>query len=57
MKKVRKALIAAGGAFVLAVGQSLSDGDLTVHELMVSVGAALVLGAGVYGVRNGDKPA
>jgi len=52
VKQFRKALIATGGAFVLAVGQSLDDGSLTVKELLISLGAALVLGAGVYQVKN-----
>lgn len=54
MKQFRKALVAAGGSFVMGLGAALNDGNLTVHELLVVIGAALVLGGGVYKIRNGD---
>ena len=57
MKEIRKALVAAGAALVMGLGEALKDGNLTVNEALVALGAALVLGAGVYQVRNGDKPA
>ena len=54
MKEIRKALVAAGAALVMGLGEALKDGNLTVNEALVALGAALVLGAGVYQVRNGD---
>ena len=57
MKEFRKALGAAGVSLVMAIGTALKDGNLTLNEVLVSVGAALVIGGTAYQLRNGDQPA
>ena len=52
MQKFRKAYTAAGAVLAGALGTSLSDGNLTVNEVLNSLGAALVVGAAVYRVKN-----
>lgn len=52
MQKFRKAYTAAGAVFAGALGKTLSDGNLTVTEFLTSLGAALVVGAAVYQVKN-----
>ena len=48
---IRKALAAAVAAAVAALIPALSDG-LTSTEIVTVVGAAIVAGLAVYGIRN-----
>ncbi len=50
----RKAIVAGLVAFIAAVGVALSDGDLTIAEALVSLGAGLTASAATYKVPNED---
>lgn len=54
MTKFRKAYTAVGVALAGGIGLALSDGSITVQEVLVAIGAALVAGAAVYKVKNAD---
>lgn len=49
---IRKALLAYVLPFVGALGASMSDGDVTGPEVIVSIGVGLVTGTAVYSVPN-----
>lgn len=55
MKYIRKALLAAGFTAVGVAGGLMADGDFTVAEAVMSVGAGLVAGYGTYKVPNADE--
>lgn len=48
---IRKALAAAGGSLVFALGTAMADGDLTTKEGVISFGGALVVGATVWKLK------
>lgn len=48
----RKALVGGLATIAGAVGTAMADGDLTVPELIVSIGAGLVVGSAVWRVPN-----
>lgn len=48
----RKAYIAAGVGFVGALGVALSDGAISLAEVLIALGAGLTAGAGTYKIRN-----
>jgi hypothetical protein len=60
MKKIRKALVAAGGSAATALvggfGFALADGDLTGKEVLAAIGlactAAAAIGSTVWKVPN-----
>lgn len=52
MKQIRKALVAAGFAFAGTLGGLLSDGKVTLPELLLSAGAGLTAGAATWKVSN-----
>lgn len=52
LRKIRKALIAAGGAAAAALGGAMLDGDLTRPETIVAAGAGLVFGFAAWRVPN-----
>lgn len=54
MKKFRKALVAAAVALVAALGIALSDGDLSVAEALIALGAGLTGAAATYRVPNAE---
>lgn len=51
-KTVRKATAALGITFVGGIGASLADGNLTLPEVGIATGAALVACAAVWKVEN-----
>ena len=52
MSTIRKALMATGFAAAAALGTALLDGDITTAELLASLGAGLVTGAGTWAIPN-----
>lgn len=52
MRKFRKAYTAAGASLAGGLGSFLIAGDLSVKALLAVVGTALLVGAGVYKVKN-----
>lgn len=48
----RKAYTAALVGLVGALGVAFSDGDITLAEAFIALGAGLTAGAGTYQVRN-----
>lgn len=56
MKAIRKAIAAAGFAAAAALGTALLDGDVTTAELLASVGAGLIAGAGTWSIPNRPPP-
>ena len=55
MKYVRKALLAGVFAALGVAGGLMADGDFTVAETIMSLGAGLVAGSVTYKVPNADK--
>lgn len=49
---IRKAILAYVLPFIGALGASMSDGDVTGPEVIVSLGVGLVTGTAVYRVPN-----
>jgi hypothetical protein len=54
MKAVRKALVAGGVAAAATLGAGLSDGNFTLAELLVALGAGLAGFAATWKVSNED---
>ncbi len=46
LKSISKAIAGALGAAVVALGTAMADGDLTRPEVIVALGAGLVVGGG-----------
>lgn len=51
--KVRKATTALGVTALGGIGASMADGNLTIPEVVIALGAALVAAAAVWRVPNG----
>lgn len=49
---IRKALVAAGFAFIGALGLAMLDSNLTGGETIFAIGTGLVAGAATYRVPN-----
>lgn len=57
LKPYSKAVAGAIGASTVALGTAMSDGDLTRPEVIVAIGAGLVVGGGaVYAAPANVKP-
>jgi hypothetical protein len=49
---VRKAIIATAGAAAAGIGAAMTDGNLTLPEVITAAGAALVFGFAAWRVPN-----
>jgi predicted phage tail protein len=47
MKKISKAIAGVIGSVAVSMGTAMADGDLTQPEIMVALGAGLVVGGGI----------
>lgn len=54
MRAVRKAIAAAGFAAAAALGTALLDGNVTMPEVLASLGAGLIAGAGTWRIPNAE---